>query len=931
MLAICLSVLCLLSVPVWAEAVDSAKTSENTEISEIEEIAEENTRVIPEGVEVETGLLRALSIIPEEIDFSSDITREETAVVLCKMLGKESVARSSANVRYYEDVSANAYSLGYINVVTNEGLFSGRSETMFDPTAPITYAELSKLLVMATGYHTLGERKGGFPGGYISAASQLKILKDVNLTSKSTVSWTDAIQMVFNAMQVDILSGLVYTAEGSYIELGKSQGDNILKLNHNVYASKGQITGTAVCKIFGTGLSRELEVGEIEINGLMYSYDPEKIAFVEGLTGYRTEYFYKELSEDDFELVYAYVEDSTSISLMSYDITKVYGFDEGETGKAYIEYFIDDLTMDEAEKVSLAPRLALIVNNEKTPKVTNSDLKPECGRVTLIDSDDDGVYDVAIVVNYDMKIVDVVSMYDKHIFFKSNDELEAATPLVLNDKYVDVEYNITKGGKRLFITDLREGDILGIIVSERGKKPFYQIEVLSSYVEGIVEQFGSDGIVVDGVTYGVSADFDFEANDIKPGDKYKLYFDFKDELFFAETQEDPIPFEYLLLGVERMRGGRGKIRFKMCYHATYTGKKVKIYDAADEVNIDGKKYSGAAIADALRLSDYESSNTYGQEFLQPLKYVEFDEDHNVTKIVTVEEGLTHPLLERTYVGEGTYDEAFRDEESGEKIDITYKTQFFYIPIYSSDDANWIYGELSQIRFYDSYITNFWGEDENGYPEAVFVYHSRKSGETDFLIDDQRPMLVTAVKKLYDADDKSEKYRIETLNSGGTFVYISDERNSQAACFSDLRPGDVVFAALTGITGKVAAKVTVIAGGEMWSCLRQARLSDFEPAYFKTLTQMYGKVDTIRPEPRLNRCAVNVNVGDIDGDGEDNFQSLDITGVPLYYYDRGDDEACLATYAAIKSVEVYGEKEASDIYVCYDEEQEPNMVVIVGEK
>lgn len=922
--AVCLSVLCFLSLSVSAEDIDLTKSSA-FQAEALTPLAEKNA--VPEEIIEEAGLLTALSIIPEEIDFSKEITREETAAVLCKMLGKEELARSLTTVRYYEDVPTNSYYLGYINVVTAEGIFQGRSNSKFDPKSAISYNEFAKLLVTATGYSMEAEKKGGYPSGYVTIATKYKIFDNVMHATGTSVTWKDAVRMVYNAMHVDLLTSSSYGNDG-YVEYEKVKGNNLLSACHDVYPAKGQVTGTVLCRLFGIGSADELEIGQVEINGFLYSYDSEKTSYIETMIGYNVKYFYKQLSRDEYEIVFACNDRGSSLCVMSYDIIEVYGFNEGETGRAYLKYRDED-TMEKSKSLTLDEDISLVINYETIPRVTNEGLFPECGKVMLIDSNGDKKYDVALVTQYEMRVVDVVSIYDKYIFFKSGDPVVAATPLVLNPKYFDVTYDIVQDGETLALTNLREGDVIGIVKSTRDEAPYYQIEVLSSSFKGVVEEYGNEEIKIDGKVYKVSPNYDFILNPIKCGELYKFYFDFADELFYAESGEDDYTFEYVLL--DAAKGSNRRIEVKLCYHATHRNKTVDWYELADKVKINGTKYSGSQILEQLRLSPYDSSNVAGQEFLQPLRRVEFDADGRIKSIETVETGVTHPRSLRTYLGEGPYDESFRDVETGENINISYQTQFVYVPNYLDDDDNWLFSELSKLKFDKNYYTVFWGETEEGLPEVVFVYHDNRSNQIDFMVNDQRPMLIKDVKGTYDYENDTALHKITTLNSGGTFVYVSDERNADAECFEDLKPGDVIFAALTGEIEENATKVAQIQGGDMWGCVRQIRLSDPTVSYYKTLTQMYGRVETIRPEPRLNKCVINVNFGDLDGDGEDEFKSFSITGVPIYYFDRGTKEASVATYAAVKSVEAYGISDASDVFICLDEELEPNMVVVIGQK
>lgn len=931
-IAFCLSVPCLLSSTVFAEDTAEYKKSEDgswptpwleqekTNENQEDEVKRENALKIPETIEKEAGFLNALGMIPEGVIFEEDIKRDEAAALIVKMLAKDDLAKSNSRFTYYEDVSMYSENVGYINVATQEGLISGRSQTVFDPKAPITYAELSKILVTATGYYADAEKKGGFPSGYIATASMLRILKGVTYKTKDTVSWGDAVKMVFNTMKVDILAGSSFSTDGN-IAYGKNEGDNILKINHKIYEDEGQITGTPLAKLFGTGIKRDLEYGEIEIKSRLLSYDPEKLPEIENLIGYNTTYYYRESEKYDFELVYAFAEKTNTTTVMSYDIREVYGLDNGENGTPYIQYLIED-TMKRPEKLKIDKNVALIVNNEEIPRPTNADLYPACGKVNLIDSNNDAFYDVAIVVNYEVKIVDVVSNYDKHIFFKND---PTTTPLVLNPNYSNVEYSITREGRPLDLRDLKEGDILGIVKSTKERAPYYMIEVLSSCVEGTIEQVGLDDIVVDGKTFEVSPDFDFVAYNIRPGDYCKLYFDYAKKLFHAEIiEEDIYSFQYVIIGADFKRGDRKTVQAKLCpaIHGIY--KEVKIFDFAEKVNINGKKCKGQQIIDALKLP-VSVQSMVDSEFIQPLRWVEFDEEGKIKRIETVEGGPISTREEREFFCSGVYNEKFGE------YPLSYKTQICYIPNYRDDDTNWILGIGDQVRHGRIYDTLLWGTDDEGYPEAVFIFHSNRASVEGFTIDYERPMIVKDVKIKYDSEEQTEYYSVETLNSGANYLYLSDDRNNNLDCFEDLRPGDIIFSALTATRAAgTAAKVATILGGNIWNCERHIRLNDKNLSFYKASKDMYGRVKTVRVDPKVNKCTINLDLGD-DDMGNPIEQSYEITGVPIYYYDRGENTVCLATYAAAKTVEIYGEEGASNVFVYLDKEFEPNMIVIIGEK
>lgn len=925
------SVSCLFTMPVLTGAKDEAVQEIQTQTASY---TTEMKRQIPKAIEMEAGFLTALEIIPEDVDFDSYIKREEMAVILCRMLARQDLAESYSNVSYYEDVSVYSPNVGYINVVTNEGLFSGRSEKIFDPDAPVTYGEMAKLLVTATGYSIQADRKGGYPDGYLSVASQLKIIKNVGSGGSVPVKWGDAVKMVYEAMYVDVLQTTSFIGSGGVTSMERTEEQNLLTLCHNLFWDKGQITATSRSKLYGMGPSDELDIGEIEISGRLYKYNTEKLTSLDDLTGYLVEYFYRENSLGGYEVVYVSLKDNDTVTLMSYDIKEVYGFDMGDNGDAYIKY-LDEDTMTKSEKLSLDKDLSLIVNDNTIPGVTNAGLLPECGSVTLIDSNYDNKYDVAKVLDYDVQIVDTVSLYDKHIFFRETLENPISTvPLVLNPVYKDVYYDIICDGEAVSLNKLHEGDVVGIIESQKDDFVYYRIELLSSFIEGTVEAYSDTEVDIDGKTYKIAPSFDFNTYGIELGESYKLYFDFADRLFYAEPIEETLSFVYVLLAAGL--DGRGidkKAQIKVCYSPAVREKTIHIYDLAENVKINGKRCKPAEAVEALKLKRADAS-IVGSEYVQPIRYLEFNDAGQVNMIETVTMGITGTKKSRTYVGTGPYNEGFL-EADGTKINITYETQMYYVPE-SLDDDDWNFADYGEIKFATAYQTIMWGEvsDSAGtYPECVFLYHNQTTGGgASYNINYELPMLVSNIKMVYDKSSGDYLPKVETYNSGAKFTFNADSRNTNRECFDNIKTGDIIFPALTGNTQAANVKINLIPSGKMWSCEKLLSLSDRTLYYYSITDQFYGRVETIRTDPRRNKCVVNAYVG------ESELRSVSLTGVPIYYYDRGENTVNLATYAAIKPAEVYGMQDASRIFVVFDEtnldEQDQfkaMMAVIVGEK
>ncbi len=101
----------------------------------------------------------------------------------------------------FPDVEAERWSAGYINWAKELGVISGRDTGLFDPTAPVTFAEAAKMYVVALGYDPANY---SYPAGFISQAQTLKIFDNVSgYGLYSPASRGQVAQMTFNALYAE--------------------------------------------------------------------------------------------------------------------------------------------------------------------------------------------------------------------------------------------------------------------------------------------------------------------------------------------------------------------------------------------------------------------------------------------------------------------------------------------------------------------------------------------------------------------------------------------------------------------------------------------------------------------------------------------------------------------------------------------------------
>lgn len=80
------------------------------------------------------------------------ITRAEMAAVVCRVLEKETEAQNVKGETVYDDVSAEHWASGYINLATNEKIIGGDGNGKFRPENEVKYEEAIKMVICALGF-----------------------------------------------------------------------------------------------------------------------------------------------------------------------------------------------------------------------------------------------------------------------------------------------------------------------------------------------------------------------------------------------------------------------------------------------------------------------------------------------------------------------------------------------------------------------------------------------------------------------------------------------------------------------------------------------------------------------------------------------------------------------------------------------------------
>ena len=139
-----------------------------------------------------------------------------------------------------------------------EGLRVLASADEINRSDNITLDEAVKMLVCALGYGAQAESGGGYPSGYLTYASRIRLLNGVSAKSGEQLKMFDAVALLYNAIECDAAVTVAIT-DGS-AEKRVYGGGTIIGAYRSIFEVKGQVTADYFSTIWGESSLSEDEI-----------------------------------------------------------------------------------------------------------------------------------------------------------------------------------------------------------------------------------------------------------------------------------------------------------------------------------------------------------------------------------------------------------------------------------------------------------------------------------------------------------------------------------------------------------------------------------------------------------------------------------------------------------------------------------------------
>ena len=464
--------------------------------------------------------LKKIGAIDDIGILESEISRGEFCKVLYETIFP-GVAFSQR--KRFEDVDENTENSDYINTIAEYGYINGYDDNYFRPENVIAPSEAAAIYIRILGYDIPSN-----PMTYEQITSQLGLVNGIKFYNKA-MTWADCYIITENALKTDVM---VYDDNNkSYNKIDET----LLEYQLDIYDCKGIVTDNGM-----TALTHESMVNgnELIIDNQIYSRGN---ASVDGLLGCYVRGYYKwDENENERTLLYADIDDSR---------TKYKEFQKPD---------IDDFTLTEikygengrSKTIKISLDADYIYNGLASGSLTDEIINNfTLGDVKVIDSNNDGTYDVLFINSYKTMVVQSISESDKSIFGKYNDKVKLSS-------YDDNKIKVYRDDKEISWTELHDFDVIKILEN----KDSWTAWVINKAYYGSVESIKTKGTetkyVLNGEEYTFSREYE-ESMAAKPvvDSTGMFYFTDQNQIVYFETgSENTIGYLHKVLSAEEYEG-----------------------------------------------------------------------------------------------------------------------------------------------------------------------------------------------------------------------------------------------------------------------------------------------------------------------------------------------------------------------------------------
>ena len=645
--------------------------------------------------------LTEIGVITAEIaDFNQPISREEFAVYTTRILKLPEVDADS--VRYFSDVETYSYAAGAINTLVEHGYISISEDRKFRPQDNITLAEASKILVTAVGYKVKANDEGGFPVGYISIASRLRLFGKTQI--QETVSYGQAFEMMVNTLERPILGIESVDGNGNVLTVREDDDTTLLTTVWDIYKASGTVNA-----VYGGSLNGvTVRKGKLMLDDETY-YLSEGVAAEDYIGDYAELYFLKPKEDSNKTIVsIRRVAENENVTIQAADLQSVSASE------------ITFLNKRDKKQTLVLTAPAFLYNGAVLGSGVQDKLANiNKGNIVVKDGNNDGNYDAVIVKDYQNFLISSINgdiLYDR----LGSQSINLA-------EYEQVRiYNAA--GALTDSSELKVDQILSVARSIG--KECVEIWISESTVSGSIdEQYQENGIyylTINGQKYPVEKSYAKKIENtylahFSAGESFTFKLDTFGNIAYAVKGVSAMKTGYLLNAIldEKCMVPVAKLKI-------FTAdNKFEVYELSERIRVNGVRYR--EVADGFRSIPGVTQDSGNVTIDQQLIRYTLDSDNKIDKLQTASFTAWEDDEDEQFrqIYEKTETQWYNSTRLGKVATVSSNTEVFFLPLGESDPEleDCLSTNYSSLLNDVNYICNGYIFDtDNVFADAVVCFY-----------------------------------------------------------------------------------------------------------------------------------------------------------------------------------------------------------------
>ena len=738
-------------------------------------------------------LLYYLDIFEREDDLSEVVTRADFASYIAKLIKVDS---AEIGKQYYKDIPAEMWVANSVNALTALGYFSGGGDATFRPEDGLRFSEAIKVVMCMIGYRELCEAKGGFPTGYVSVASQLRLIDQY---SDDFVTRQQLAVLLYYAL---IEPMYVMQSVGSdRVEYAVDENKTILSAYHNIYYTEGVVNAAGEIALDSTV---DISQGYADVGGITVSTRNLATDMFDYL-GMTVKMFYEcNDGKNSASLVFPYgsynniveINNDAMMTINDYGSKIRFTYTDEKDTERYIEI----------------PRGCVVIKNGESVKSNLlSELKIKNGSYRFLDYNADKKYDVLFVKSYYNLFVGQVQNQEGMHYISFDGSIEhyrgpVGSTQVIYDAYdSSLKIDVTESDDRIIkikdangnldsLNKIGTSEVISVFASASGN--YVEIYRGRGKVKGRISMMETTDAQTKTITIGEDS-YDIDPNVIErmqavltPGFDGVFYLDFSGKVgAYTASTDSGMVYGYLIGASYVNRGLDDELSLKL-FDAN---GKLAVYECADIVKID-------SVSQKTTTDIYAAIHPHQRELVR--FSTNADGKINAVDTITTTEGEDMISLRRTskidfarysstLVGFADNDNTSSDHYT--KL-VKASTLVFLVPtdttlINRTYDESWFQVSNRSVLKGDAQypnVTTYRMNPNGGYEDAVVIKNDGRLNLPTL----NPPLLISSVSKGLD----SEGNAVNIIEAYGESKNVQKYETTNANVLSgyDLKRGDFVW-------------------------------------------------------------------------------------------------------------------------------------------